>query len=94
MVCFAAGVTAHAVPANFPGFSVTGYLPAENPKLMGLVIVDDAKIGSSANYGGLVAAPVFSKIGAKAARYLDLPAEEVRVTAQSGTTGGATAAVH
>ena len=74
--------------------SFAGYLPAENPKLMGLVIVDDAKIGSSANYGGLVAAPVFSKIGAKAARYLDLPAEEVRVTAQSGTTGGATAAVH
>jgi len=29
LVCFAAGVTAHAVPANFPGFSVTGYLPAE-----------------------------------------------------------------
>jgi cell division protein FtsI/penicillin-binding protein 2 len=73
--------------------SFAGYLPAENPKLMGLVIVDDAKIGSSANYGGLVAAPVFSKIGAKAARYLDLPAEEVRVTAQSGNTGGATASV-
>jgi hypothetical protein len=39
---------------------------------MGLVIVDDASIGASANYGGLVAAPVFSKICGRAARYLDL----------------------
>ncbi len=55
--------------------SFAGYLPARNPRLMGLVIVDDAQIGSAANYGGLVAAPVFSKIGGRAARYLDLPAE-------------------
>lgn len=55
--------------------SFAGYLPAKNPRLMGLVIVDDAQIGSSANYGGLVAAPVFSKIGGRAARYLDLPVE-------------------
>lgn len=73
--------------------SFAGYLPAENPRVMGLVIVDDAKIGSSANYGGLVAAPVFSKIGAKAARYLDLPVEETRVMAQSRNDAGATAAL-
>ena len=35
-------------------------------------MVDDAHIGSGANYGGLVAAPVFSKIGEASARYLDL----------------------
>lgn len=74
--------------------SFAGYLPAENPKLMGLVIVDDAQIGSSANYGGLVAAPVFSKIGAKAARYLDLAAEDTGFTAQAGNAGRATAAAH
>ena len=74
--------------------SFAGYLPAQNPRLMGLVIVDDAQIGSSANSGGLVAAPVFSKIGAKAARYLDLPAEEGKVMAQSGTAGDSTAAIH
>lgn len=53
--------------------SFAGFLPSANPKLMGLVIVDDAKLSSEANFGGLVAAPVFSKIGGKAARYLDLP---------------------
>jgi len=52
--------------------SFAGYLPAENPKLIGLVIVDDAKIGAAGNYGGLVAAPVFSRIGGRAARYLDM----------------------
>jgi len=52
--------------------SFAGYMPLENPRLMGLVIVDDASIGASANYGGLVAAPVFSKICGRAARYLDL----------------------
>ena len=52
--------------------SFAGFMPSENPRLMGLVIVDDASIGASANYGGLVAAPVFSKIGGRAARYLDL----------------------
>ena len=55
--------------------SFAGFFPAEHPRLTGLVIVDDAKIGSAANYGGLVAAPVFSHIGGRAARYLDIPQE-------------------
>jgi len=54
--------------------SFAGYLPAENPRLATLVVVDDAHVAGNANYGGLVAAPVFSKIGEAAARYLDLPA--------------------
>ena len=64
--------------------SFSGFMPAETPRLMGLVIVDDARVGSEANYGGLVAAPVFSRIGGKAARYLDLPPESALVMAQSG----------
>lgn len=69
--------------------SFAGYLPAENPKLMGLVIVDDAKIGSAANYGGLIAAPIFSKIASRAVRYLDLPPESSVVMAQSGNASTA-----
>lgn len=65
--------------------SFAGYFPAENPKLMGLVIVDDAKIGSAANYGGLVAAPIFSKIGGRAARYLDLAPSERNVAQASSS---------
>ncbi len=57
--------------------SFAGYLPAENPRLATLVVVDDAHVASCANYGGLVAAPVFSKIGEAAARYLDLPMNAV-----------------
>ena len=63
--------------------SFAGYLPARKPRLMGLVIVDDSKIGAAANYGGLVAAPVFSRIAGKAARYLDLEPEPGAVMAQA-----------
>lgn len=63
--------------------SFAGYLPAENPRLAALVVVDDAHVASNANYGGLVAAPVFSKIGEAAARYLDLP---VNLEMISGTS--------
>lgn len=63
--------------------SFAGYLPAKNPRLMGLVIVDDSKIGAAANYGGLVAAPVFSRIAGKAARYLDMEPEQGTVMAQA-----------
>jgi len=55
--------------------SFAGFFPADHPRLVGLVIVDDAPLGEHQNYGGLVAAPVFSKIGARAARYLDIPQE-------------------
>ncbi|MEI6417073.1 MAG: penicillin-binding protein 2 [Verrucomicrobiota bacterium] len=60
--------------------SFAGYLPAENPRLAALVVVDDAHVASSANYGGLVAAPVFSKIGEASARYLDLPMSPAELT--------------
>lgn len=52
--------------------SFAGYFPADDPRIAGLVVIDDARIGSMANFGGLVAAPVFSKIGEASARYLDL----------------------
>jgi len=73
--------------------SFAGFFPSDRPRLMGLVIVDDAPIGSSANFGGLVAAPVFSKIGAKAARYLDLSPEKSSAVVQSGTPEHATASI-
>lgn len=54
--------------------SFLGYMPAEDPAFVGLVMIDEAtQVKRGENYGGLVAAPVFAKIGAKAARYLHLP---------------------
>ena len=55
--------------------SFAGFFPVNKPRVMGIVIVDDAKLGESANYGGSVAGPVFSTIGSKAARYLDMDPE-------------------
>jgi len=59
--------------------SFCGYLPAENPQFVGLVVLDDAQTKPEQNYGGQVAGPIFSRIAEKAARYLDLePHEEIR----------------
>lgn len=52
--------------------SFVGYMPVEDPRFVCLIIIDDAKISSGLNYGGLVAAPIFSRVAEKAARYLDL----------------------
>jgi cell division protein FtsI (penicillin-binding protein 3)/stage V sporulation protein D (sporulation-specific penicillin-binding protein) len=58
--------------------SFSGYLPAENPEFVGLVVLDDAHTTNpELNYGGLVAAPIFARIAEKAARYLDLEPQEV-----------------
>jgi cell division protein FtsI/penicillin-binding protein 2 len=59
--------------------SFAGYLPADHPEFVGLIVLDDAQTKPELNYGGLVAGPIFSRIAEKAARYLDLePHEEIR----------------
>ncbi len=59
--------------------SFIGYVPADHPEFVGLVVLDDAQTTPELNYGGLVAGPIFSRVAEKAARYLDLePQEEVR----------------
>ena len=52
--------------------SFVGYLPEEDPRFVCLVLLDNPKIASGVAYGGLVAAPIFSRIGERAARHLDL----------------------
>ena len=59
--------------------SFVGYMPAEDPAFVILVLLDEAQTKHEANFGGLVAAPIFSRIAEKAARYLSLePTVEVR----------------
>ena len=60
--------------------SFAGYLPADNPEFVGLVVLDDAHTSKpELNYGGLVAGPIFARLAERAARYLDLePHEEIR----------------
>ena len=62
--------------------SFCGYLPADHPEFVGIVVLDDAKTTNpELNYGGLVAGPIFGRIAEKAARYLDLqPHEDIGKT--------------
>ena len=55
--------------------SFVGFLPADNPEFACLVMLDDAQTKTDQNYGGTVAAPIFSRIAEKAARYLNLTPE-------------------
>ena len=47
-----------------------GMVPAERPRLVGLVMIDEP--GPEAYYGGLVSAPVFSRVMQDAARLLQI----------------------
>lgn len=49
-------------PKNQYVTSFAGYFPAENPKFVGVVVVDRASVDEKINYGGLIAAPIFSRI--------------------------------
>jgi cell division protein FtsI (penicillin-binding protein 3)/stage V sporulation protein D (sporulation-specific penicillin-binding protein) len=66
--------------------SFCGYLPADHPEFVGIVVLDDAKTANpELNYGGLVAGPIFAHIAEKAARYLDLqPHEDIGKTSAAG----------
>lgn len=50
-----------------------GMVPAEHPRLVGLVMIDEP--GAEGYYGGLVAAPVFSRVMQDAARLLQISPE-------------------
>ncbi len=66
--------------------SFSGFLPSENPAFVGLVVLDDAHTRDPGlNYGGTVAAPIFSRVAEKAARYFDLePHEEIETKSTAG----------
>jgi cell division protein FtsI (penicillin-binding protein 3)/stage V sporulation protein D (sporulation-specific penicillin-binding protein) len=61
--------------------SFCGFLPADHPAFACLVMLDDAQTKPDQDYGGMVAAPVFSRIGEKVARYMNLePQPELPVS--------------
>jgi cell division protein FtsI/penicillin-binding protein 2 len=64
--------------------SFAGFMPAKDPAFVAVVVFDDARTKQGQNYGGLVAAPIFSRIGEKAARYLGIAATETRMQGESG----------
>jgi len=52
--------------------SFMGFLPAENPRLLGLVVIDEPKATGPMVYGGAVAAPVFKAIASEAVKILGI----------------------
>ena len=54
-----------------------GIIPADNPRLVGVVVIRDAGHGG-VYFGGLVSAPVFSQVMTGAMRLLDVPPDNVR----------------
>ena len=72
-----AGKTGTVKRASAKGYNDSGYrslfagfLPANAPKLIGVVVIDDPR--GKVYYGGLVAAPVFSNVMQEAARIFNL----------------------
>ncbi|WP_158879930.1 penicillin-binding protein 2 [Rhodanobacter sp. L36] len=77
-----AGKTGTAHKASLGGYSKNNYtaafagiVPASNPRLVGVVIVDDPQKGSY--YGALVSGPVFSRVMDGALRLLDVPPDNI-----------------
>jgi cell division protein FtsI (penicillin-binding protein 3) len=60
--------------------SFVGFLPAEAPRIVMLVTIDEPKKGV---YGGLIAAPVFSRIAAQAMQYLKVAPNQEAPDGQS-----------
>ena len=56
--------------------SFIGYAPADAPRLVILVMIDNPK---GLHWGGVVAAPVFREIAKKSLRYLNVPSSKERV---------------
>jgi cell division protein FtsI (penicillin-binding protein 3) len=52
--------------------SFAGFVPAENPEAVILVIIDEPK---KAHYGGIVAAPAFKQIALQTLNYMNVPPE-------------------
>ena len=55
--------------------SFVGFLPADDPQLTILVVVDEPKTDQ---WGGTVAAPVFQRIAMRAIRHLGIPPKTVK----------------
>ncbi len=56
--------------------SFVGMLPADKPAFVCIVVIDDPRTDKVTRFGGTIAAPVFGRIAARAAAYMNLPPSE------------------
>lgn len=59
--------------------SLAGFLPANNPELVGLVVVDDPKATGISLYGGTIAAPIWQEMATSAVRLRGIPPTDPEV---------------
>jgi cell division protein FtsI/penicillin-binding protein 2 len=65
--------------------SFVGFMPAEAPAFTGLVMLEQPETVHGQDMGGLIAAPIFSRIAERAARHLGLQPEPELLPAQAMT---------
>jgi cell division protein FtsI/penicillin-binding protein 2 len=66
--------------------SFSGFLPADDPRVLIIVSLDEP---SNAIYGGVVAAPTFSRLAAFSVSHLKIPPSTAAiVSTESSATGG------
>ena len=64
--------------------SFAGMMPAQDPAFVCVVVIDDPRTTKVTRYGGLIAAPAFSRIATRAASHLNLqPTEPITPLADS-----------
>lgn len=63
--------------------SFAGFLPAEDPQIAALVVLDDPQVENGSVGGGTIAAPIFKKIATYATRRFSIPTNEELVTTAS-----------
>ncbi|MEX2580388.1 MAG: penicillin-binding protein 2 [Verrucomicrobiales bacterium] len=66
--------------------SFMGFLPAENPKLLGLIVIDDPRLQGENVYGGSVAAPIFQAMARDAVKIFGIEPDLPEETEAEGVT--------
>jgi cell division protein FtsI (penicillin-binding protein 3) len=64
--------------SNLQISSFIGMAPADNPRIVAMVVIDEPKGGGIMGNGGIVAAPAFSKVAEDALRMLQIPPDNIR----------------
>ena len=62
--------------------SFAGMLPVEKPKFVCVVVIDDPQTEEVKRYGGTIAAPIFSKVATRAAKYMGIETTDPDVSTQ------------
>ena len=68
--------------------SFVGFLPAENPEIVCLVLFDNAQTKPNENFGGSVAGPIFSRIMEQAANHLGIEPTNAPLSAPARLAAG------